>query len=361
MTTTVGLIFGGRTREHDVTLLSASSVVAALPPDHRVLLFGLDRHDRWLDAAASAELLLSAGTLDDATLAAKLAPEPAPAPADRWGPRGGLWGADVVFPLVHGDVGEDGTLQGLLELLGVPYVGSGVAASAVGLDKIFMKAVFAAAGLPVVPSVAVRRDQATDEDALVARVEAALPGYPLFVKAANAGSSVGVEKVRDRAALAPAVRMALGYDRRVLIEAGVAAREIEVAVLGGEALEASVPGEVIPRKDWYDYEAKYTAGLADLVVPAAVPPELAARLRALAIEAVQAVGAEGLARVDFFVEGAGERIWLNEINTLPGFTATSMYPQLWAASGMPYPELIRRLLDLARARHAAKAPAARGA
>lgn len=352
MPITVGLIFGGRTREHDVTLLSASSVVAALPPDHRVLLFGLDRHDRWLSADASARLLLSAGKLDEATLAARLAPDPGPPPADRWGPRGGLWGVDVAFPLVHGDVGEDGTLQGLLELLDVPYVGSGVAASAVGLDKVFMKAAFAAAGLPVVPYVVVRADQATDEAALVARVETALPGYPLFVKAANAGSSVGVEKVRDRAALLPAVRMALGYDRRVVIERGVAAREVEVAVLGAGRLEASVPGEVVPHTDWYDYEAKYTPGLADLVVPAVLPEDVVARLRALAVEAAAAIGAEGLARVDFFVEGAGERVWLNEINTLPGFTATSMYPHLWAATGLAYPDLIGRLLELARARHA---------
>ncbi len=354
MQTTVGLIFGGRTREHDVTLLSASSVVAALPADHRVLLFGLDRNDRWLSAEASARMLRSAGTLSAEILGERLAPDPGPAPAERWGPRGGLWGADVVFPLVHGDVGEDGTLQGLLELLGVPYVGSGVAASAVGLDKVFMKAAFAAAGLPIVPYVVIRADQAADEDALIARVEAALPGYPLFVKAANAGSSVGVDKVRERAALLPAVRMALGYDRRVLIESGVKAREIEVAVLGGERLEASVPGEVVPHKDWYDYEAKYTPGLADLVVPAVLPEDVAARLQALAIEAAASIGVEGLARVDFFVEGDGERVWLNEINTLPGFTATSMYPRLWAATGLAYPDLIRRLLDLARARHAGR-------
>ena len=353
---TVGLDFGGRTREHDVTLLSASSVARALPAGHRVLLFGLDRAGRWLDAEASRALLLGAGAIDPAELDARVAPDPGPPPAGRWGPRGGLWGADVVFPLVHGDMGEDGTLQGLLELLDVPYVGSGVAASAVGLDKAFMKAAFAAAGLPVVPYVVVRADQAADEAALIARVEEALPGYPLFVKAANAGSSVGVEKVRDRAALAPAVAMALGYDRRVVIERGLEAREVEVAVLGGEPLSASVAGEVVPRKEWYDYEAKYTPGLADLVLPADLPAEAAERLRALAIEAVAALGVEGLARVDFFVEKASGAVWLNEINTLPGFTATSMYPRLWAASGLAYPDLIVRLLDLARARHAARRP-----
>lgn len=333
--------------------MSAGSVLQALPAGWQALLFGLDRHDRWLSARDSRALLLSAG-LDAASVDARLAPEPPAPPAERWGPRRGLAGADVLFPLVHGDVGEDGTLQGLLELLDVPYVGSGVATSAVGLDKCFMKAAFAAAGLPVVPYLVTTAREATDEATLTARVEALLR-YPVFVKAANAGSSVGVDKVASRAELLPAVRMALGFDRRVVIEQGIQAREVEVAVLGAAgALAASVPGEVVPKKDWYDYESKYTPGLADLVIPADLPPALSDQVRRLAIEAADALGVEGLARVDFFLEAGTQRLWLNEINTLPGFTATSMYPILWGASGLGYGELIARLLDLARARHAAR-------
>lgn len=322
--------------------MSAGSVLKALPAGWRARLFGLDQQDQWLSASDSRAQLLAAG-VDAAVLDARvLADEPAPR---GWGPRGGLAGVDVVFPLIHGDMGEDGTLQGLLELLRVPYVGSGVATSAVGLDKGFMKAAFAAAGLPVVPYVVV-----TARDDAAAKVEARL-AYPVFVKAANAGSSVGVAKVRSREELPAALAMAFGYDRRVLIEQGVAAREVEVAVLGPDGgLEASVAGEVVPHGDWYDYEAKYTPGMADLVIPADLPPEQAARIRALAVDAAAALGVEGLARVDFFVEKGGPGLWVNEINTLPGFTATSMYPILWGATGLAYGDLIARLLALAIAR-----------
>jgi D-alanine-D-alanine ligase len=262
---------------------------------------------------------------------------------------------DVVFPLLHGPFGEDGTIQGLLELLNVPYVGAGVAASAVGMDKVLMKGLFAQYGLPVLPYSVVRRSQ-WDRDR-VAVIESVLEstGLPCFVKPANMGSSIGVSRCDSEWAVAPAIETALNYDLKVLVEHGVPGyREIECAVLGNDEPEVSVPGEILIQKSFYDYHTKYTEGEAGLQVPARVAPETARKLQALSLRAFMAIDAAGMARVDFLVSADESEIWLSEINTIPGFTPLSMYPLLWQASGVAYPDLIRRLVDLALERHGDK-------
>jgi D-alanine-D-alanine ligase len=286
------------------------------------------------------------------------ADRPAPTAIARQATAGGLPAGvaatlDVVFPVLHGPYGEDGTVQGLLELADLAYVGAGVLASAVGMDKATMKAVFRAHGLPVVPHLVVREPEWAADPARVMREVAAVAGYPCFVKPSNLGSSVGISKVGGEADLSGAVVAALAHDRKILIERGIPGREIEVSVLGNDQPEASVPGEIRPGKEWYDYEAKYTEGIAKLVIPAPVTPALADEFRRLAVAAFRAIDAAGLARVDFFLED-DERIWLNEINTIPGFTRTSAYPRLWEASGLPYPRLVDRLIQLALERHAQK-------
>ncbi|HUS16439.1 MAG TPA: D-alanine--D-alanine ligase family protein, partial [Chloroflexia bacterium] len=263
-----------------------------------------------------------------------------------------LGAVDVVFPVLHGPFGEDGTVQGMLELAGLPYVGSGVLGSALGMDKIAMKAVFASYGLPVGPYVAVMRHEWEQDPAGVQqRAEAALT-YPMFAKPANLGSSVGISKIHEPDEFAGALTRAARYDRRLLIEQGLDAREIECSVLGNEAPRASVCGEIAPRREFYDFRAKYLDNTSDLIIPADLPVEVSERVRALAVAAFQAVDAAGLARVDFFVRRGDDAVFVNEINTLPGFTAISMYPKLWEASGLTYAELVSRLIDLALARHA---------
>jgi D-alanine-D-alanine ligase len=252
-----------------------------------------------------------------------------------------------VFPVLHGPMGEDGTVQGLLELAGVPYVGCGVLASAVGMDKAMMKAAFAAAGLPLVPWLLVRRaDWELDAQRAADQVEGALR-YPMFVKPANMGSSVGITKATDRASLERGLTAAAGYDRRIVVEQGIPAREIEVSVLGNERPEASVPGEVVPSNEWYDYEAKYLSGASQILIPAPVPPALAEQVRALAVRAFAAVDGAGLARVDFLLNRETGELFLNEVNTMPGFTPVSMYAKMWEASGLPYAALLDRLVRLA--------------
>jgi len=351
----VGVVFGGRSGEHEVSLASAASVLAAIDRSrYDVVPIGIAKDGHWLVGGDPLRALAEAAGLP-------LALPPAPATGAtlaRVQTAGGLPAGlaarlDIVFPLLHGPYGEDGTVQGLLELADLPYVGAGVLASAVGMDKATMKAVFRAHGLPIVPHLVVLRHEWTaGREGIAGRVAEEL-GFPCFVKPSNLGSSVGISKVRAAPELGGAVAAAFAHDRKILVERGVTGREIEVSVLGNDLPEASVPGEVLPGKDWYDYEAKYTEGIAKLLIPAPVSAGLVAEFRSLAVRAFRAVDAAGLARVDFFLEDE-VRIWVNEINTIPGFTRTSAYPRLWEASGLPYPRLVDRLIELALERHAQK-------
>jgi D-alanine-D-alanine ligase len=265
-----------------------------------------------------------------------------------------LGAADVVFPVLHGPYGEDGTIQGMLELAGVPYVGSGVLASAVGMDKVTMKKIFAFHGLPQVEWLGLaRKEWESDRKDWVREVETTL-GYPCFVKPSNLGSSVGISKATNAEELRAALDAAAGLDRRLIVEQGVDAREIEISVLGNEEAKVSVPGEiVVVEHEFYDYEAKYTEGGMELVVPAQIPGSIAMELQRIARAAYMAIDAAGMARIDFFLERGTERLLLNEINTIPGFTPTSVYARLWAASGLPYEQLLDRLVQLALERHGA--------
>jgi D-alanine-D-alanine ligase len=261
---------------------------------------------------------------------------------------------DVIFPILHGPYGEDGTVQGLLELAGIAYVGAGVAASAVGMDKVLFKNIMLAQGLPVVPHVVIlRKTWEREPDEVLARIEAEL-GYDCFTKPANLGSSVGISRAHDRAELRAALDDAARYDRKLLVEVAVDAREIEVSVLGNDEPIASVPGEIVPCNEFYDYAAKYLDGESDLLIPAPIPAQTAEMVGRLAVEAYRAIDCAGMARVDFLLDRQTGRVYLNELNTLPGFTPISMYPKLWEASGIPYPELIDRLIQLALERHTDK-------
>jgi D-alanine-D-alanine ligase len=279
-----------------------------------------------------------------------------PAPGEGGGLRALEGGAvvarpDVYFPVLHGPYGEDGTVQGLLELAAVPYVGSGVAASAAAMDKELMKALFAAAGVPQTPHRVLRRGDLPRAAEVVAEL-----GLPLFVKPANLGSSVGVSKVKTAGELMPALEAAFAYDRKVVVEAGVDAREIEVSVLGNDEARASLPGEILPDREFYDYDSKYSAeSKTQLRIPAPLPPALVEEIRGLGVRAFQAVDACGYARVDFLLEKRSGRVLVNEINTIPGFTSISMFPKLWEATGLPYAELLAQLVDLGRERHAERA------
>lgn len=345
----VGLLFGGCSGEHEVSISSARSIAQALTAEanaekYELLPFYIQKDGQWQAPNVAQQVLVSGKAIPVSDENVNLWQFPAEAAT-----------IDVWFPILHGPNGEDGTVQGLLKLMRVPFVGSEVLGSAAGMDKIAMKMVFAQAGLPQVKYVAVNRSEVWSNPCvfpkLCDRIEAEL-GYPCFVKPANLGSSVGISKARTRAELEAALDSAASYDRRIIVEAGVVAREVECAVLGNDQPKASVVGEITFESDFYDYETKYTAGEADLFIPAKLPPEVASEIQERAIEAFTALDCAGLARVDFFyVESTGE-ILINEINTLPGFTATSMYPQLWAASGVPYPELVDQLIQLAIERHA---------
>ncbi len=352
----VGIIFGGRSGEHEISLRSARSVVDAIDRDaYAVTLIGIDRAGRWhlveepafrrltdaalpaLDASGDEVFLLP--TPANGQL---IAPDRSAAPVDR---------LDVVFPVLHGPYGEDGTIQGLLELADVAYVGAGVLGSAVGMDKDMQKRVLSAAGVPVVPFVTLtQRDWVTDSDSITRRVAGL--GLPLFVKPANLGSSVGITKVKTLDALSTAVRIAFDYDRKVVIEKGIDAREIECAVLGNDEPEVSVPGEIQPHAEFYSYAAKYVdADGAALLIPAPLTEAETATVRRLALQVFRLLDCAGLARVDCFLERGTGQFFANEVNTIPGFTTISMYPKLWEASGVPYGRLITRLIELALQRH----------
>ena len=341
----VALIYGGRSSEHEVSLRSAASVRTTLAKaGHHVVDMAISAEGRWL-SGPDARTLLASG--------------PAPPPDGLHLPdrdtRTILAEVDVVFPVLHGPHGEDGTVQGLLELAGLPYVGSGVLGSALAMDKAVARPLLQAAGLPMVAHRTLRLDTAEDvarqdPDALAADL-----GLPLFVKPSNMGSSVGVSRVDELAGLLPALRHARQFDNKVLVETAVPnARELEVSVLGDGNPEASLPGEIRPGNDFYDYDAKYADAGSELLVPAPVPNEMTTALQAMSIRAFKALDCCGMARVDFLVDPIDHTIHLNEVNTIPGFTSISMYPKMWEASGLSYPDLLNRLLDIAVARHQRK-------
>lgn len=350
----VGVIFGGKSGEHEVSVQSARSIIRSLDPQkYAVVPIGIDKAGGW-QAGAAARAYLDTGVV--AALpdpAGKVLADAADSPVAVV-PADAVRDVDVYIPALHGSYGEDGTIQGMLEMLNVPYVGAGVLASAVGMDKTFMKRLFAAAGLPQVQFVFFsRRAFETNSTGIIAEIEDKL-GYPCFVKPANLGSSVGISKAKDRAGLSRAIAEAGRYDAKIIVEEGLDVRELEVAVLGNDAPQASVAGEVIPSNEFYDYRAKYVDGESALLIPAPIAEETMTELRRLAIQAYQAVDCSGLARVDFFIEKATNRLLVNEINTMPGFTQYSMYPKLWEATGVTYAELVDTLIELALARHAEK-------
>ena len=315
MKTNVAVIYGGRTGEHEISHRSAKSIIEAIDTEkYKVLHYVISKEGKWSPRP--------------------IVPEP-----------GGNAGVDVVFPVLHGTFGEDGTVQGLLELADLPYVGAGVMASSISMDKEMMKRVAKERGLPVVEY----RVVSGSRDVVCGEL-----GFPVFVKPANLGSSVGISKARNCEELKAALELARGYDRKVIVERGITGREFECAVLGNENPKAATPCEVLPSRDFYDYEDKYLLNQAQTVIPADLSPEQTAEMQRLAVECYQAVECEGMARVDFLLESATNQLYINEINTIPGFTSISMYPKMWEYSGLPMPKLIDRLIELALERHAAK-------
>ncbi|HLK52215.1 MAG TPA: D-alanine--D-alanine ligase [Candidatus Angelobacter sp.] len=373
----VGILFGGRSGEHEVSLLSAASVLKAINKNkYDVVPIGITKEGRWLTESHAERLLqggnaaeessrqLRAGdpqTTPGAVLLAKgeavivppvpqahgLVPFESPASSTQKG-----IDVDVIFPVLHGTFGEDGTIQGLLELADIPYVGAGVLGSAAGMDKDIMKQLFAGAGLTIVKHVTVLRSQWEKDPKKATKLVESNLKYPVFVKPANLGSSVGISKAHDRKELGPAIEMAAGYDRKIVIEEGVGgkkhkARELEVAILGNDEPKASTVGEIIPAAEFYDYNAKYIDEGSVPVIPAKISKKQMKEVQGMAVRAFQSVDCSGLARVDFLMDPKNGKLYLNEINTMPGFTSISMYPKLWAASGLEYSDLIDRLIQLA--------------
>jgi D-alanine-D-alanine ligase len=350
MPTRTLLLFGGRSAEHEVSILSARSVAKAAPSERiEIVPMCIARDGRFVTPERSAKILEDNETSEggDADFA-----------MESWVRTAAI---DCVLPLIHGTGGEDGTLQGYLEMLGLPYAGSGVTASAIGMDKAHMKYAFAAAKLPLVEFVQVHEhDWHNERERILRAVNNALR-LPYFVKPANGGSSVGVTKVKNDQDLGAAIEKAFRFDDKALVERGIDAREIEVAVLGNDDPEASVPGEIIAGREFYDYEDKYVDDKTQLVIPAALPKEKIEEFRRLAIAAFKAIGAAGFARVDFFLERGKNRLYLNEINTIPGFTNISMYPKLWEATELKYPRLIERIIELGIERSRARTTRQEGA
>jgi D-alanine-D-alanine ligase len=385
----VGILFGGRSGEHEISLLSAASVFSAIDKNkYEVVPIGITKEGRWVTAADAERLLqgkfedhkhLRAGDPEATPGAAVLAkgeavvvpPEPqrhgSLTPFETDAPSHALTrraadraiDVDLIFPVLHGTFGEDGTIQGLLELADMPYVGAGVLGSAAGMDKDIMKSLFRAAGLPIVKHVTLLRSEWETKAKKVQKLVESKLKYPVFVKPANLGSSVGISKAHDRKELGPAIEEAAKFDRKIVIEQGVGgrkqkAREIECSVLGNDNPEASLPGEIVPSTEFYDYNAKYLDEGSQLIIPAKLSKGETKQVQRLAIAAFKAVDCSGLARVDFLMEPKSRKVYLNEINTMPGFTAISMYPKLWAASGVSYSDLIGRLIQLGLNRHEEK-------
>jgi D-alanine-D-alanine ligase len=361
----VGLIFGGRSGEHEVSLMSAQGVMGAMDKDlYEIVPIGITKAGRWL-ASGDPMKALSSGVTGESSPAALLA-EPSQHGLMRLDEQAQehairavqVSQLDVVFPILHGPYGEDGTVQGLLELAGIPYVGAGVTSSAVGMDKVLFKDIMRAHELPIVPYLALKRkawEEYPEEN--LEQIESEI-GYDCFVKPANLGSSVGISKAHNRSELRAALNDAARYDRKLLVEVAVDAREIEVSVLGNDEPIASVPGEIVPCNEFYDYAAKYLDGESELLIPAPIPPETTELVRKLAVDAYLAIDCAGMARADFLLARQTGQVYVNELNTLPGFTPISMYPKLWQASGISYRELIDRLIQLALERHADKSRSA---
>jgi D-alanine-D-alanine ligase len=357
----VGVMFGGRSGEHEVSLMSARSILAALDTEkYEVIQIGIEHSGTWLVGEHVLDVMESG--VEDGLTQAVLLPDPNRSALYSLRRVSGMEevlekiaALDVVFSVLHGTFGEDGTMQGLFEINGVAYVGSGVVGSATGMDKGVFKDVMRANNIPVVESMLILRSELeVDMLAVLDRIESLVPSkpYPLFVKPANLGSSVGISKCHGRADLIEGLMDAARYDRRLIIERAVNAREIEVSVLGNENPQASVTGEVIPSREFYSYEAKYIDGSSGLLIPAPIPDDVSDQVRKIAVQAYKAIDCAGMARVDFLLDKDSGEVFLSEINTLPGFTNISMYPKLWAASGLPYPNLIDRLIELALERKA---------
>ena len=355
----VGILFGGKSGEHEISLLSAQSVMRAINKDkYEIVPIGITTEGRWLTSGDPLKALTGGQVTMPELLQAPLARRSAAEVSRALIPgaaQSGIPTIDVIFPALHGPMGEDGTVQGLFELADIPYVGAGVMASAVGMDKVAMKDVFRAHGLPMAPYlVFLRGEWERNPTEVMAQIEARL-GFPCFIKPANLGSSVGITKAHDHVELDAALAEAASYDRKLLAEMAVPhVREIECSVLGNDDPIASLPGEVKPGREFYDYEAKYFDESTQLITPASISEELTARVRELAIRAFRAVDCAGMARVDFLLNGETSELFLSEINTIPGFTSVSMYPRMWQATGLSYEELIDRLIDLALERHADK-------
>jgi D-alanine-D-alanine ligase len=365
----LGILFGGRSGEHEVSLTSAASVLKALDPaKYEVVPVGITREGSWRVGRAAERLLPEDGYHSSAweqllsdvlksgkpMMASADPTTPQLVPMNSTSPAKSRPQIDVIFPVLHGTFGEDGTVQGLLELAGIPYVGAGVMASATGMDKDVMKRLFRDAGLPVVRWVLVLRSEWESEPAGVRKLIEKKIGYPLFVKPANLGSSLGISKVRTARQLSAAFDLAARYDRKILVECAVDAREIECAVLGNDNPQASVPGEIIPVNEFYDYEAKYLKEGSNIIIPARLTHRQTKRVREYSVRAFQAIDCAGMARVDFLLDRKTSKVFINEINTIPGFTPISMYPKMWEATGVPYAQLLDRLIELALERHREK-------
>ncbi len=351
----IGVLFGGRSGEHEVSLASAASVIRALDPEkYEALPIGISKDGRWLAGTRAHQMLPDVLKSGERVL---LPPDPtagALLPIAQGAGHPSIT-VDVVFPVLHGTFGEDGTVQGLLELAGVPYVGAGVLASAVGMDKDVQKRLFEQAGLPIVPFLAIRRSDWEQEGEVVLKQIKKKFRFPLFVKPATLGSSVGMSRVKAAHELPAAMDLAAEFGLKIVVERAVKAREIEVSVLGNDDVRASIPGEIVPHREYYDYQAKYLEEGTRLVIPAPLTKKQVITFQNLAVRAFRCIDGAGLARCDFFFERPGNKIFVNELNTIPGFTAISMYPKLWEASGLPYAKLIDRLIELALELHREKA------
>ncbi|HKD49823.1 MAG TPA: D-alanine--D-alanine ligase family protein [Candidatus Acidoferrum sp.] len=349
----VGILFGGRSGEHEVSLASAASVIRGLDPDkYEAVPVGITKEGHWLVGSAAQKMLPEVLKGGQRVMMTADPTDAALIPLDR---SGGGQRIDVVFPVMHGTYGEDGTIQGLLDLAGLPFVGAGVLGSAIGMDKDVAKRLLQVAKIPVVPWMAVQRADWERHPKEIQTILEKKFKYPMFVKPATLGSSVGMTKVHSRAELAPALTLAAEFAMKILVEKCIVGREIEVSVLGNHDPKASIPGEIVPHREFYDYTAKYLEQGSQILIPAKLKPAQVKTIQKYAVEAFRALELSGMARVDFFVEKKAGKIYLNEVNTIPGFTSISMYPKMWEASGIPFRQLIDKLIELALEMHREKA------